>query len=671
MTTRPCLGVCYFPEQRDESLWQDDIGRMQAIGIKKVRIAEFCWAVVEPREGEYDWGWLDRSIELIGGAGLEVILCTPTATPPKWLIDKHPEILAVDAKGHPRKFGSRRHYCFSSPIYREKMAAITRAFAERYGHIPHVTAWQTDNEYGCHNTTRSYSEAANLGFRDWLKDKYHTLEALNAAWGNVFWSMLYGSFDQIDLPNLTVTEPNPSHVLDFYRFSSDQVVSFNAQQVSILHELSPGRDIIHNFMGFYHEFDHFKVGADLDIAAWDSYPTGFLDMFAFSDAEKTRYFRQGHPDIAAFHHDLFRGCAKGRWAVMEQQPGPVNWARHNAVPLPGMIRLWSHEAMAHGAEFVSYFRWDQARFAQEQMHAGLLRPDDEPSPAFHEAAQTAAEVDKLPEAETKQADVALIFSYDAVWLFEAHPQGAEWSYPDLCFRWYSQLRQMALDVDIVAPGHDLTGYKLVVVPSLPVMDDQTLASFKNTDALVLLGPRTGSKTGNLQIPRNLAPGPVQDLIPLKITQSESLPALVSETISYRGKDMSSGVWLDHIETELTPLATDAREHGVLYRQDNYLLLGTVPHEDFLTALMRDLSDEAGLTTIPLPHDLRVRRRGGLSYVFNYGPQEIAIPASIDPDQGPLQASAIRIIDETGVIICDDAEGEDPMPCSDDKFEGKS
>ncbi|MFC7293030.1 beta-galactosidase [Hirschia litorea] len=624
MSVQPSLGVCYFPEQRDESEWQNDIDLMVSMGLKKVRIAEFSWALLEPKEGGYEWGWLDRSIDLIGAAGLEVILCTPTATPPKWLIDKHPDILAVDANGQPRKFGSRRHYCFSSAIYREKMSGIVTAMAQRYGQNKYVTAWQADNEYGCHNTTRSYSKYAQKAFRVWLKDKYQTIDRLNAAWGNVFWSMLYASFEEVDLPNQTVTEPNPSHVLDFYRFSSDQVVSYNKQQVDILRAHSLGRDMIHNFMGFYHEFDHFKVGQDLDISAWDSYPTGFLDMFAFSDEEKARYFRQGHPDIAAFHHDLYRGCGNGRWAVIEQQPGPVNWARHNSVPLPGMVRLWTHEAIAHGAEFVTYFRWDQARFAQEQMHAGLLRPDNAPSPAYGEAQQAAEETASLPRAETTKAKIAFVFSYDALWLYEAHPQGAQWSYPDICFRWYSQLRLLGQDIDIVSSEMDLADYDLIVIPSLPVVDDALVEKLKATQAIVLMGPRTGSKTPSVQIPENLAPGKLQTLLPLKVTQSESLPPNVSETIAYKGGSFKAGVWLDYIDSDLTPLAVNALGAGVLYRNDNYLLLGTLPEADFLNQILRDLANEAKLPIVDMPVDLRMRHKGACTYVMNYGQAEIKL-----------------------------------------------
>ncbi|MEM7616606.1 MAG: beta-galactosidase, partial [Pseudomonadota bacterium] len=346
----------------------------------------------------------------------------PTATPPRWMVDKHPDMLAVDVHGHPRKFGSRRHYCFSHAGYRTECARIVTLMAERYGGNPHVAAWQTDNEYGCHDTTLSYSDAARQGFRDWLAARYGQIDSLNAAWGNVFWSMEYHTYAEVDLPNLTVTEANPSHVLDFHRYSSDQVVAFNRLQTEILraHTQAP---LIHNYMGRTVEFDHFAVGADLDVASWDSYPLGFLeDRSDEGHAWKRAFMRQGDPDTQAFHHDLYRAVGRGRWWVMEQQPGPVNWAPYNPAPLPGMARLWAWEAFAHGAEAVLYFRWRQAPFAQEQMHAGLLRPDSQAAPALAEAAQVAQEIATAPQTGTAAAEVAIVFDYQSAWAWTVQPQ---------------------------------------------------------------------------------------------------------------------------------------------------------------------------------------------------------------------------------------------------------
>jgi len=213
------LGVCYYPEHWPESAWAEDARRMAETGIRLVRIGEFAWSRLEPAPGRFDFAWLDRAIDTLAAAGLGIILGTPTATPPRWMLERHPDMLPVDAAGRPRGFGSRRHYCFSHAGYREEGRRIAEALARRYGRHPALVAWQIDNEYGCHDTAVSYSEAARAAFATWCAARYGSPERLNAAWGNVFWSMEVERFDQIALPVMTVTEPNPAHALAFRRFS--------------------------------------------------------------------------------------------------------------------------------------------------------------------------------------------------------------------------------------------------------------------------------------------------------------------------------------------------------------------------------------------------------------------------------------------------------------------
>ena len=602
------LGVCYYPEHWPEDWWADDARRMAEIGLSHVRIGEFAWSRIEPDPGRLDWAWLDRALEVLGAAGLKVILGTPTATPPKWLVDSMPDMIALDADGRPRGFGSRRHYCFSHAGYARECDRIVAQLAQRYGQHPAVAAWQTDNEYGCHDTAVSYSAAACAAFQGWLRAKYGTAAALNQAWGNVFWSMEYRDFAEIELPNLTVTQANPAHELDFRRFSSDQVVAFNRRQVEILRRHSPGRDVVHNFMGFFTQFDHHAVGDDLDVASWDSYPLGFLEQFWFSAEEKQRYQRQGHPDIAAFHHDLYRGCQRdGRWWVMEQQPGPVNWARYNPAPLPGMVRLWTLEAMAHGAELVSYFRWRQAPFAQEQMHAGLLRPDSVDDLGAHEARAAAREIAALPERGAPPKRVALVFDYAATWVTDILPQGQGFSALRVAFEYYSVLRRLGLDIDIVRPGTDLTGYALVVVPCLPICNEAFVASLAGLSAPVVFGPRTGSKTADFAIPAELPPGPLQALLPLKVVRVESLRGLPCE-------------WLEQVETEL-----DAASPGI-FRQGGYHYVSYYPIDGVIERLLARLAAEAGLLCIALPEGVRLRRTRNLVFAFNYGAEPVDLPS---------------------------------------------
>ncbi|MFZ1742315.1 MAG: beta-galactosidase [Pontixanthobacter sp.] len=540
------LGVCYYPEHWPPERWSEDARLMAELGLTRVRIGEFAWSRIEPEPGHFDFDWLDRAIEVLHDAGLGIIFGTPTATPPKWLVDQMPDMLALDRKGDRRRFGSRRHYCFSHEGYRAQAARITRVLAERYGQHPAIVAWQTDNEYGCHDTVQSFSIAARDAFRCWLEQRYGNIAALNAAWGNVFWSMEYNSFHEIELPNLTVTEANPAHWLAFRRFSSDQVVRFNRTLVAILRDLSPGRDITHNAMGFYTGYDHHDLANDLDVLGWDSYPLGFLEMFRFSEDEKQLYARTGHPDIAAFHHDLYRGCAKNeRWSVLEQQPGPVNWARHNPAPLPGMVRLWTLEAMAHGAELLSYFRWRQCPQAQEQMHAGLLRPDGEPAPAFAEVAQTAGEIEHAEEPGAGDKHAALVFSYPSEWITQIQPQGENCSALWAAFACYSSLRKIGLNVDIVSPDASLDGYGLVVIPCLPIVEQTLVQALRAFPGKIVIGPRCGSRDEDFAIPEGLAPGPLRELVGGTVALSETLrPGL-----THQGEEWEITRWLDRLEGE--------------------------------------------------------------------------------------------------------------------------
>ncbi len=522
--TKQQLGVCYYPEHWPASRWPQDASMMREIGISKVRVGEFAWSRLEPAPGAYDMKWLRQAIDTLGAAGLEVVLGTPTATPPKWLVDSLPDMAPLDAQGRARKFGSRRHYCFSHAGYAQECDRIVTRLAEEFGEHPAVVAWQTDNEYGCHDTVESYSEAARAAFRLWCEAKYGSIASLNEAWGNVFWSMELSGFTEIELPNLTVTTPNPAHLLDFQRFSSDQVAAFNRRQCEIIRRYSPGRAILHNFMGAFVAFDHFTLSRDLDLAAWDSYPLGFLERSPRSEAFKARQRRIGDPDFQAFHHDLYRACGRGRWQVMEQQPGAVNWAPWNAAPAQGALRLWSFEAFAAGAETVSFFRWRQAPFAQEQMHEGLLLPNGDPGPAFDAVAEIARELDALnAKVETERSKVALIFDYESAFAWNIERQGQDFDYFELMLSFYRGLRRLGLSIDIApATPQAVEERRLVVIPALFCADESFVEALANSSAALLIGPRSGAKTPNFQIPSELPPGRLQRLIDVKAHGVESL-----------------------------------------------------------------------------------------------------------------------------------------------------
>lgn len=595
------LGVCYYPEHWPEELWETDAKEMVALGLSIVRIGEFSWSKLEPQEGVYKFEWLDKAINTLHQNGLQIILGTPSATPPRWVIDKFPDLLARDKEGRPRKFGSRRHYCFSHDGYKNFSAKMAERLARRYGDHPAIMAWQIDNEYGCHDTSRSYSQLAKEAFRVWLKKKYESVDQLNERWGNVFWSMEYRDFNEVDLPNLSVTEANPIHVLDFYRFSSDQIIAWNRAQVEAI-RIHSNRPVMHNYMGRITDFDHHTLGADLDFATWDSYPLGFLeDRSDRSSAYKDAHQLCGDSDFQAFHHDLYRGVGRGRWAIMEQQPGPVNWAPYNPAPLPGMVKLWTLEAFAHGAEFVAYFRWRQVTFAQEQLHTAIKAPDNFPSNAYHEIKELKEELANYEFETESKATIALVFDYESQWAWEVQPQGKSFDYFELVFDFYCSFRQLGVSIDILSSKlNNLNEYKLVCIPGLFSLSTKMLASLESFKGEILMGPRFNTKTTDFKIEMTS----VSKLFGQKIrlTQVETLRPSTIRTIEGR----KFKTWIEELEIEGKKLST-------VYTSANKTYIGAWPEKETMIKIVSDALSRASIEHKRLPDNIRLS--GG--YRFDY------------------------------------------------------
>ncbi len=631
------LGVCYYPEQWPRSMWADDAKRMVELGITHVRIAEFAWSRMEPRAGEFAWGWLDEAVETLAAAGLKLVLGTPTASPPKWLIDAHPDVLPVRADGVRWNFGSRRHYDISSEIYRRECVRIVAAMAARYGRHPSIVAWQTDNELGCHETVPSYSSAAQTRFQTWLQHRYERVDALNDAWGNVFWSMEYPSFEAIGLPNLTPTDANPIHLLDFRRFMSDEVASFHREQIDVLREHAPEADLLHNFMGFFTTFDHYRFAEDnaLDVAAWDSYPIARTESIALPEAQKARYARTAHPDVSAFDHDRYRAIGAGRFWVMEQQAGPVNWAPWNPVPAKGMVRLWAYEAFAHGAELVSYFRWRQCPYAQEQMHSGLNLPNNELSPGGLEVQQVAREIASSAALSglgvPTRVATAIVFDYETQWMFEIQRHGKTFDYQALAFDYYEALRELGLDVDIVSSKADLSPYRLVVVPSIAVIDEALVDQIERSSAQWVFGPRSGSKTTTFAIPSSLPPGALQRVLPMQVLEVETLRPTLTPALSIGDTRGVALHWREHVRANdgtTVDAQFDDTWPAILTHGRVRYVAGWLSH-GLHRAVLQQAAKQAGIETQWLAEGLRMRRRGDLTFAFNFGPEQVQAPAPVN------------------------------------------
>jgi len=628
----PQLGVCYYPEHWPEANWTTDASRMVAMGIRTVRIGEFAWSRLEATPGELTFDWLQRAIDTLHRAGLNVVLGTPTATPPRWMLERHPDMLAVDEHGTTRGFGSRRHYCFSYLPYRDECDRIVTALAKAFGEHPGVIGWQTDNEYGCHDTAISFSKPALLGFQQWCQQQYGSIGELNSAWGNVFWSMEYNNFEQIGLPVRAVTETNPAHRLAFWRFSSDQVVAFNKRQVDILRKLSPGRDLIHNYMGNFVQFDHHAVAKDLDVASWDNYPLGFLTRDSYTPSDQKTYLRTGHPDGSAFHHDLYRGCNNGRWWVMEQQPGPVNWAPFNPSPLAGMVRLWGWEAIAHGAEVVSYFRWRQCPFAQEQMHTGLCRIDGALDVGGEEVTTLGGELQALlavPQYtnlfKQKRAPIALLFDYTGIAAQSIQqPDGKTFGALRYAQQVHSACRRLGQNIDVVCSDANLQSYDVIIITSNTISDPNLCERLKQCRGTIVIMPRVGSKTYDNNLPPSLAPGAFQSLIPLQIARAESLPNFLQ--LATRNQ-LTAEHWRETVHSELAPQSHFEDGTGFHYVHNNIHYLNACLTEESLLEWFSQLLTAQNLPQCRLPDGVRIRTTAGAAWLFNFGPDTVILDSA--------------------------------------------
>ena len=406
------LGVCYYPEHWDRSLWAEDLDRMLTAGLKTVRIAEFAWSLIEPREGEYSYEFFDSFLDLAQEKGMQVIFCTPTATPPAWLTEKYPETLNADMDGHLFRHGSRRHYNYNSPVYRKLCRNIVEISASHYAQHPSIVGWQLDNEFNCENDT-FYSDSDTIAFRCFLQERYGTLEELNKAWGTVFWNQTYTDWREVYVPRKTNTNsPNPHHLLDYYRFISDSVCSFAKEQADIIRKYCKEGDFI-TTNGMFGNIDYQRMEREsLDVLMYDSYPNFAycLDGFNPSDFMKDRHWSRNLAEVRA---------VSPVFGIMEQQSGANGWnTRMEApTPRPGQMTLWTMQSIAHGADYISYFRWRTCTFGTEIYWHGILDYSGRENRRLKEVTQIARKMEALQEVagSVYQARVGILKDYDNIW----------------------------------------------------------------------------------------------------------------------------------------------------------------------------------------------------------------------------------------------------------------
>ena len=616
------LGVDYYPEQWPEERWPVDARMMKEAGLGLVRLADSAWSRLEPEQGRFDFDWLDRAIDILQKEGIKVVLATPTAAPPAWLIHRYPDILPQDYTRTPKSFGIRRHYCFNNRHFHDATRRITAAMARRYNSHPAVMGWQIDSQLGCHDTTRCYCDACAAAFRHWLEDKYCTLQCLNDSWGTVFWSQEFTDWDQVPLPWKSVENPmsyNPSLLLDYFRFSSDSLLAYQKIQVDILRDLCPRQFVTHNLLGLFDQIDYFDLGRELDFVSWVNFPN-------YSDSS---------PHWTGMSHDIMRGIKRCNYWVMEQQAGAVGWNTSGQTPRPGHVRMWAYQSIGHGADAVLFFRWRTSRFGTEQFWHGILNHDGLPGARYEEVKRMGAEVaewSKHWSGGCPASTVAFLLSYEQNWAFQIQPQNPALTYWHEVFRLYEPLRKMGVGVDFIGAAGNLQQYKLIVAPLLLLTDAALAAKLREyvADGGRLVGTfRSGVKDMcNVVLPAR-PPGPLTDLFGISISDYDSARSGATSAVEVIDTHArySARVWADLIELGSAGLlarftsdfyaghpAVTVNELG----KGKAYYIGTVFEQEFYPDFYKPILDDCGITRldwVPDGVDAAVRYKDGKRVIF--------------------------------------------------------
>ena len=628
------VGVDYYPEHWPRERWDLDARLMRKAGFNVVRLAEFAWVFLEPEEGRFEFGWLDDALAVLRWRGISAILGTPTAVMPAWCARKYPETLAMRKEGHRIPWGIRKNNCFTSGTYRLLSERITRAMAEHFANTPNVIGWQTDNEFG---HPLCYCPTCRADFQDWLRAKYRTSEELNRAWGTHFWGHRYGTWGEIPIPSEDGGS-NPSALLDWQRYFSWLNVRFQRDQVRILRAGAPRHFVTHNFMGLFSELNYYDLAEDLDHVSWDNYPVwGKVDV----------------PYDASAAADVMRGLKRQNFWIMEQTAGPGGWGSFGRNPRPGEIRKVAYQQLAHGADGQIWFRWRTCTAGREQYWHGLLGHDGRPLRRYREAAQTAKEYHRLAKelaGTTVKADVAMIYDYESIWALRFQPAFGKNDYHAAMRRYYSALLRAGVAVDMVKPGADLSGYRLVLAPDLYILPDalaDRLTSFVKSGGVLLADCRTGVKDETSLCHARTLPGLLSAPLGITIEEYDALADDVQYAVSGCGPlqgAFSATQYTDWLTPEgaevlaeysdqwhLKKFAAATRHH---FGKGTGYYVGTVLKEEaFYDALVADMLKAARVRPVVRPPqgvEAAVRKGKGkaLLFLMNHTeqPKVVNVPA---------------------------------------------
>lgn len=630
------IGVDYYPEQCGESYWREDVNLMVKAGISVVRVAEFAWSRMEPAEGRFAFSWLDRILGLLHQSEIEVVLGTPTATPPAWLHAQHPDIYPTDQRKYRLGFGTREQRCLNNPDMRAHARRIVEAMASRYANHPAVVGWQIDNEL---SANLCYCPVCAEQFRDWLRAKYESLDDLNRQWGTAFWSHEYTEWPQIPLPWQAKCgdHHNPSLQLEFRRFQSKAAVEFQREQVAIIRKHAPRHFITHNLMGLHNAADYYDLAGDLDFVSWDNYPI-------------TPWWQD--PFGASLAADVMRGIKQRNVWVMEQQNGIAGWNTMGRRPSGEWLRCAAWQTIAHGADAVVFFRWRSAHHGTEQYWHGVINHDGVPRRRYREVANLAKEMRETSEAldgTVVRSDVAILNSYEQHFAMDIQPQTEGLRIWDQMNRYYRPLRRAGLNVDVVPIGAGLDRYKLVVVPGWYIMtpeDAACLTQYVRQGGTLILGARSGVKNAINACHAEPLPALMREAAGIEVDDYDPLGNDETKVRTAEGKEYTVSVWADALL--LLGAEAVARYAGAVYPGEPAIAknrfgagklyyFGTFGEPALYTDLLARILDEAGVSNrmeVPDGVDASWREKDGAKYLFlvnfNDSERSVKIPEGWTP-----------------------------------------
>lgn len=641
--TRLAFGGDYNPEQWPEDVWQEDVRLMREAGVTMVSAGIFSWALLEPAPGEYDFGWLDRVLDLLHENGIRVDLGTPTVAPPAWFYRAHPEALPVTAEGVRYEFGSRGAVCHSNADYRAAAAGITTRLAERYGDHPALAMWHVHNEYGV-PVSACYCDFCAAHFRRWLADTYGTVDAVNEAWGTAFWGQHYTGLDQINPPRATPTVVNPGQALDYRRFADATIRENFTAERDILHRLSPGVPVTTNFMTALSQcdsIDYWAWGREVDIVTNDHY--------LITDGRRT------HVNLA-MAADLTRSVAGGApWLLLEHSTSGVNWQPRNPAKGPGQMARNSLAHVARGSEGAMFFQWRQSRRGAEKFHSAMLPHGGTDTRVWREAVELGAALDSLSTVRgtRTRADAAVLWDWQSWWAQNLDWRPSEDHDPrERADTFYETLYDRHLTVDFAHPQADLSRYPLVVVPALYLMTEaagRNLTAYVEGGGTLVVSYFSGIVDEHDAVHEGAYPGPLRDV--LGLTVEEFAPLLQGERVRLAGPggaELSGDVWTEFVvprgaETVWTygdglaagrPAVTRHR-HG----EGTAWYVSTRLDARALDAVLGAAAEDAGIAPrADLPHDVEVVRRAGEQGEYLFAINHSAVDAKV-----PLETPGTELL----------------------------